>query len=192
MQKRNLWCVVATALAITLASAGCQNQNKKNSKEAQARWARARANVMWSLARDQYKAGAFDKCRKTLDDALKIDPQNAQLHILSARLAIEQGQLELAERELETARKYAPNNPQGYYLAGVVYQRWQKPERAYEFYTAASDKAPAELPYLLARSEMLVELERQDEALSLLQGKVVYFENSAGIRDAVGQLLTQK
>jgi len=192
MQKRNLWCVVATALVLTLATAGCANQKNKNSKEAQARWARARANVMCSLARDQYKAGAFDKCRKTLDDGIKIDPTNPQLHILSARLAIEQGQLELAERELELARKFSPNDPEGYYLSGVVYQRWQKPERAYEFYTAASDKAPAELPYLLARSEMLVELERQDEALNLLQGKVVYFENSAAIRDAVGQLLMQK
>ena len=54
---------------------------------------------------------------------------------------------------------------------------------AYPAY-AASDKAPAELPYLLARAEMLVELERSEEAMTLLQGKVVYFENSAAIRDA--------
>jgi Flp pilus assembly protein TadD len=191
MQKRNLLCVVAAALLLTLATAGCQNPKQKNSKEANARWNRARASVLCSLAKDQYKAGSFDKCRKTVTDALKMDPMNAQLRILSARLAIEQGQLELAERELEHARKYAPNDPDGYYLAGVIYQRWQKPERAYEFYTAASDKAPIELSYLLARAEMLVDLERSEEALTMLQGKVVYFENSAAIRDAVGQLLMQ-
>ena len=191
-QKRNFWCVVAAALAITLAAVGCGNANKKNSKEANARWNSARANVLCSLAKDQYKSGAFDKCRKTVTDALKMDPTHGELRILSAKLAIEQGQLDMAERELETARKYAPNNPQGYYLAGVVYQRWQKPERAYEFYTAASDKAPGELPFVLARAEMLVELDRSDEALALLQSKVTYFENSAAIRDAVGQLLMQQ
>ena len=192
MQKRNVWCVVAAALVLTLATAGCQNPKKKNSQAANARWNSARANVLCSLAKDQYKSGAFDKCRKTVTDALKMDPTHGELRILSAKLAIEQGQLDVAERELEIARKNAPNHPEGYYLAGVVYQRWQKPERAYEFYTAASDKAPAELSYVMARGEMLVELGRADEALALLQGKVQYFENSAAIRDAVGQLLMQQ
>jgi Flp pilus assembly protein TadD len=192
MQKRKLVTIVAAAVLIALSTAGCQNAKKKNSKEATARWNRARANVMYSLAKDQYKAGTFDKCRKTLDDALKMDTQNAQLRTLSGKLAIEQGQLELAERELEVARKFAPNDPEAYYLSGVVYQRWEKPERAYEFYTAANDRAPNELPYVLARAEMLVDLNRSDEALSLLTDKVQYFENSAPIRDAAGQLLTQK
>ena len=191
MQKRNFWCVVAAALVLTMAATGCDSAKKKNSKAANARWNSARANVLCSLAKDQFKSGSFDKCRKTVTDALKMDPTHSELRILSAKLAIEQGQLDLAERELETARKYAPNNPEGYYLAGVVYQRWQKPERAYEFYTAASDKAPAELSFLLARAEMLVELERSEEAVTLLSGKVVYFENSAAIRDAVGQLYMQ-
>lgn len=188
MQKRNFWCVVATALVLTLAAAGCQNAKQKNSKEANGRWNRARANVLCSLAKDQYKAGSFDKCRKTLTDALKMDPTNAQLRVISGKLALEQGQLELAERELEAARKFAPNDPEGYYLAGVIHQRWQKADRAYEYYTAASDRAPSELSYVMARAEMLVEMDRAPEALDLLQGKVVYFENSAAIRDAVGQL----
>ena len=190
-QKKTLWCVVVAAMLISLATGGCANTRKKQSKQAAARWNHARANVLASLAQDQYKAGAFDNCRKTLTDALKMDPKNPRLHLLSGKLALEQGQLEIAERELELARKWAPNDPEGYYLAGVIHQRWQKPEKAYEFYTAAADKNPIEVQYLLARAEMLVELERQDEALSLLQAKVQYYENNAAIRDAVGQLLMQ-
>jgi len=190
MQKRNLWCVVAAALAVTLAG-GCQAPKKKQSQQATARWNHARAGVLYSLASEQYKNSDFDKCRKTTNDALKLNPTYAPLRVLSAKIAIEQGQLEMAEHELELARKFAPNDPEGYYMAGVVYQRWQRPERAYEFYTAASDKNPIELSYLLARAETLVELGRRDEALALLQGKVQYFENSAAIRDAVGQLMTQ-
>src|SRR3954468_10206929 len=39
---------------------------------------------------------------------------------------------------------------------------------------------------------MLVVMGRQEEALTLLKDKVVYFEHSAAIRDAVGQLLVQR
>ena len=38
---------------------------------------------------------------------------------------------------------------------------------------------------------MLVILDRRNEALTLLQSKVGYFENSSSIRDAVAQLLVQ-
>ena len=49
-------------------------------------------------------SSSFDKCRKTTNDALKMDPTNANLRVLSAKIAIEQGQLEAAERELELAQ----------------------------------------------------------------------------------------
>jgi Flp pilus assembly protein TadD len=188
---RKLWCVAVAALAIALSATGCQNGKQKDKKESAARWNKARAGVMLSLGTDQFKAGNIEQARATVDGALKLDPQNPSLRILSAKLCLEQGQLEAAERELEAARRAAPNAAEAYYLSGVVYQRWQKSQTAYEFYTAASDKAPAELAYVTARAEMMVELGRSNEALSLLQEKVNYFENSPAIRDAYGQLLVQ-
>ena len=190
-KKSRLWCVALAALVVALTAGGCQNGKSKNKKEATARWNQARARVMLSLGTDQFKAGNLDQSRITVDNALKLDPQNPAIRILSAKVYLEQGQLEAAERELVAARKVAPNLGESYYLSGVVYQRWQKPQTAYEFYTAASDKAPAELAFVIARTEMLVELGRSNEALALLQEKVQYFENSAAIRDAYGQLLAQ-
>ena len=190
-RSKKTWLVAVAALAILLTASGCQNSKSKDKKEAAARWNKARAGVMYSLANDQFKAGNLEQCRKTVDGAIKLDPQNPSLHILSAKICIEQGQLEAAERELEEARRVAPNAAEAYYLSGVVFQRWQKAQTAYEFYTAASDKAPAELAYVTARAEMLVELGRTNEALSMLQEKVNYFENSPAIRDAYGQLLMQ-
>jgi tetratricopeptide (TPR) repeat protein len=111
--------------------------------------------------------------------------------LLSAKLAIETGKLEVAEEELKIARQYNPNDPEPYYFTGVIYQRWQKPQLALEYYQQASAKAPAELAYLMAQAEMLVAMNRTPDALDLLQAKVVYFEHSGAIRDAVGQLLMQ-
>lgn len=182
---------VLIAAAVILLAAGCEADKKDPKSVAAKEWEKARASVMLGLALDQYKTGSFDKCRETTDEALRLAPDSGALHLLSARLHIEKGLLEPAERELELARAYAPNDPEPQYLSGVVYQRWQKPETALQFYKSAADKAPAELAYLMAESETLVALDRSPEALALLSAKVTYFENSGVIRDAVGQLLMQ-
>lgn len=189
------WTWLLVILIIGLL-AGCAADGKKSHSETQKesakkQWAQARAKVMYGLARDQYALGNFAESRKTVDDALKLDFDNGDLWILSAKLGLEQNQLEISDKSLAKAREIAPKNPEVDYLSGVVYQRWQKPDKAYEFYSSAVEKAPTELAYLMAKSEMLVAMDRQPEALQLLQEKVVYFEHSAVVRDAVGQLLMQ-
>jgi superkiller protein 3 len=187
------WKSFLSAVLILLLVAGCAQDKKPTQKEAAVKqWRDARATVLYSLAKDQYKNGNFKQCRQTMDEALKLAPDNVPLRVLSARVAIEQGQLELADRELSAARKLDEKDAEIDYLTGVIYQRWERPETAYEYYHSASEKQPAELAYVMAKSEMLVAMHRQDEALALLQSKVQYFEHSAVIRDAVGQLLLHK
>lgn len=180
-----------------IALMGCANSNDQpNAPSAKAlateQWNATRASVLLTLARDQYDNGAFDKCKQTLDQAEKLDPKNDAIAVLSAQLAVEQGDMEIAERELVLARKNNPKNAQAFYLSGVVYQRWAQPQQAYEMYSQATDLAPTELPYLMAKAEMLVSMDRSTEALALLQDKVSQFENSAVLCDAVGMLLTQQ
>lgn len=173
---------------------GCNsspNQQKTQREAAQQQWNQARAGIMHSLASDQFKTGNFDKARRTVEEALSIDPQNIHLHILAARISIEQNRLDQADQQLREALKRDPQNAEALYYSGVVAQRWQKFDAALDYYTRASEAQPTEPAYLLARSEMLVILNRRPEALSALQDKLVYFEHSAVLRDAVGQLLMQ-
>ena len=178
-------------LTFAIAVGGCASKEPSFKEKATVKWNTARAQVMAGLARDQFKTGSFDKARNSIEEGLKLDPNNPQLHVLSAKLSIEEGKLELAERELEVARKLSPADAEPFYLSGIIYQRWQKSQNAYEFYKAAGERAPAELAYLLAESEMLVALERVPDALALLKRKLAYFEQSPAIRDAIGQLLTR-
>lgn len=195
--RMNRNVVVASVFAVCFASLmllgpiGCASERQTQKEKATAQWNSTRAAVLLSLAKDQYTNGNFDKCRKTITDAERMDPRNAQVRVLSAKVAIEQGQLEMAEKELAIAREADPKEAEADYLSGVVCQRWQKPEAAYEFYSTAVEKAPNELPYCLAKAEMLVAMDRSNEALALLQEKVTFFEHSAVIRDATGQLLVQ-
>ena len=69
------WAVVLIALV-----AGCQSQPAARQPSIHElglrQWNTTRAQVLLSLAGDQYKTGNFDKCRQTLDDALQLDPSN--------------------------------------------------------------------------------------------------------------------
>jgi len=181
------------SVVLSLLAVGCNSLKPPDETAlAKKRWNEARASIMLTLAQDQYKGHDFDKCKETCDQALKLVPDSCPVHTQMAKVEIEQGQLEQAERELELARKYGPKEAEPHYLSGVIYQRWQRPQTALEFYHQAGERAPAELPYLLAEGEMLVTLGRTDDALKILQAKVTYFENSPTIRDAVGQILMQK
>lgn len=180
-------------LVLLLLLAACASTKSPSAQEAaNKRWNDARANVLSTLAADQYANGNFDKARSTIDQAIRLSPDNAAGRVLSAKLYIEAGQLEAAERELLQALRDDPANAEAEYLSGVVYQRWQQPQRALEFYQRACDKAPAELAYVMAKAEMLVAMGRRDEALAMLQAKVAYFEHSGAIRDEVGLLLVQQ
>jgi len=180
---------------IVLAAIGCSSNSGNKPKEltqqemARKQWNMARAAVLYKLAKEQYATGNLNDCRKTLDDAYRMAPDNLAVRLLSARVSIEMGKLEAAETELQQIRAADPTNHEADYLSGVIYQRWQRPQTALDFYTKACEKAPAELPYLMARIEMMVLLDHHKEALELLQEKVTYFENSPAIRDAVGELL---
>jgi Tfp pilus assembly protein PilF len=162
---------VAFVLASLASVAGCGSMKNEQKIKAKQEWNSARANVLYSLAKDQYATGNFDKSRQTVDEALGMDPQNVGLRILSAKLNIEQGRLENAEGDLKLARATAPKNAEADYLTGVIYQRWQKPQAAFDYYRAASEKAPSELAYVMARAEMLVAMDQQAQALVLPPGK---------------------
>ncbi len=76
---------------LALLMAGCQSAGNKKltpKEQAEKKWNAARAGVQSSLAREQYKSGNFDECRQTVNSALEMDPENAGLHVLSAKLAI--------------------------------------------------------------------------------------------------------
>lgn len=179
-------------LAAACVISGCGQGAKApptQKQEAHAHWNRTRAAVLLEVARKQYSAADYGACASSLDEALKHKPDLAPAYVLYARVNIEQGKLENAERHLQRTRELEPMNAEAAYLSGVIYQRWNKQQAALDFYTKAAELAPAELPYLLARAELLVTLDRRNEALQILQEKLSYFENSAPIRDAVGQLL---
>lgn len=186
-----LGVVLALAGVVGCESGGSKNKGDKNA--ATAHWRAARASVLLTLANDQFKSGQFDQARVSIADALKLLPDNPEVRTLSGRIALEQGNLELAEAEFRTAQSVDPNYAAADYYLGIVMQRWQRLPLALELYAEAARKNPMEVGYITAQAEMLVALDRSADALLLLQQALPRFDSSADLRGAVGQvLLTQK
>jgi tetratricopeptide (TPR) repeat protein len=191
MNKNALRSLLFASVAGAVATIGCSADQKTQKQQAHDKWNNTRATVLCSLATDQYKSGNLDKCQQTVNQALQMDATNPALHLLAARVDIELGRLESAERRLRTAGELNPTNGEVDYLMGVVQQRWQRPEPALAAYTRAAEKKPEDPAYVIAQAEMLVQLNDTDRALSTLLDRVSAFEHSAAIRDAIGQLYEQ-
>jgi tetratricopeptide (TPR) repeat protein len=190
MKKQLFTFAVAAAL---LSGCAGTDSGPTQAEAAKANWNSARAAVLASLAKDQFASGQTEKCRQTLDEALKLDPQSLALQVLSARVAIEQGRMEQARLALEMAAAIDSSAAEVDYLNGVVAQRLQQLDLALERYRSAAMKAANELAYTLAEAETLVALKRVPEAVAVLESRKGQFEAAAPLLQALGQLyVTQK
>src|SRR3954469_18966483 len=129
--------ILPLAGVLALAITGCANQapEKTAHQDGVARWNLARAGVLYSLGKEQFENGNLDDSRKTINNALKYSPDNVLVRLLSAKLSIEQAKLDAAEAEMNLVRELDPKNAEAEYLTGVIYQRWQKTDIAFEAYS---------------------------------------------------------
>jgi len=169
---------------------GCANSpnHDKWVNQAESRWLKARSDQMLQMAQKHFNAGDLNQTEAGIADALQYDPLNPELHLLAGRVALERGQLERAYNRFQNSIDQNDKSSRAHYYQGVVLQRWQRYADAYDRYTKAYELEPDRVAYIMAMAEMLVALDKMDDALILLEDKARYFDQSASIRGALGQL----
>lgn len=198
MAKINFQTVGKTLALLTITGSlvmvgGCEaltpkSGHKKAMSGAEGRWNTMRSSSMLKLAQQQFDTGDLEQSEKTLVEAMSVDASSPALHVLSGRIAVERGQLERARDRFQFALDLDPKQVSALYYQGVVYQRWQQYDKAYAVYQQAYDLQADNISFLLAMSEMLVSMNKRNEAITLLETKVIYFDQNASIRSALGQL----
>ncbi len=194
--KRN----VKLSQAITLSAAallapllfGCQDTLKTEKVDAKNRWLELRSSMMLDMAKQQFTTGDLKQAEKSVKDGLSIDPTHPGLHVLAGRISMEQGKLERAYHLFNAAIEIEPKYAEACYYQGLVMQRWQRYEGSLELYQNAYDLEADNPAYLMAVSEILIELDRVDDAVTLLESKRQYFDQNAGVRAAIGHLYYMK
>ncbi len=190
---RLIACLCLPAAIFSLA--GChanRSGHAENVKAAESRWNLIRTEQRLTIARQQFETGDLEQAEKTLLEAIAADGEEARLWVLAGRVALERGQLEKCSQRLTKAIEFDPNLGEAYYFRGIVFERWKQFERAHEDYSKAYELHADNVGFLLAVSEMLLALDRSDEALALLESKTTYFDQNAGIRVALGQMFQMR
>ena len=184
---------VATVAAAAAAMLGSGCGESKMAAQAKAahveRYDRIKSNIYLQAAERDFAAGDLNAAESTLRTVIAADTENPRVFLLSGRIAIERGQLERAVILLNQTLQLDASLPEPHYYLGVIHQRWRNDETSLKHYRAAYDLEPDNVTYLMPIGEVLVTMGRTDEALTLFKSKERYFDSSAGLRMAIGQIL---
>ncbi|MEX1016469.1 MAG: tetratricopeptide repeat protein [Phycisphaeraceae bacterium] len=193
VRTRTAWSAfafTATLALPTLLFTGCQmtDHHEENVNAANDRWLSTRSAMMYELGQQQFDTGDLENASRTVREAITIDPTNARLQVLAGRIAFERGQLERSYHLFNAAIELAPDAAPAFYYRGLVHQRWQQYQEAHDSYYKAYQLQADDSGYLMAAAEMLIELDRTDEAIAMLEQKLTYFGQNAALRAALGHM----
>jgi len=146
------------------------------------------ATFTYDQARQEFEAGQFDRALRDIDSAIEQIPDAPKFHVLKSRIHLETHRLQLAVEALNAAIEIDPQYAEAHYYLGIVYQRWSDDEQSYACYRRAYDRASDNVQYLLAAAEGLVALERFEEAKTLVNARLAYFEHNAALRHLLGRI----
>lgn len=183
--------VIAVLLVLILV--GCESTKKGQvenwaKKDADVRWLKLRSSLIGEIAQDYFDSGDLEQAENHLIESLLLDPDNAALHCLSGRIALERGQLERSYHRLYAAINLNGELAEAHYYLGLVLQRWQQYGKAFERFDRAFQLQADNPNYLLAMAEMYINMDKFDAAMDLLRSKLTYFEQTVGICAGIGQI----
>lgn len=182
------------ALAATIAAValgGCSGHGRYTSEgktNAQNRLAEIKAATEYDMAHQRYVAGDLKKALDAIEASIGYKSDVAKSHVLHGRILFEMGREEIALKSLLHAAELDPTNADAPYFCGMVMERFSQPENALGFYTRAAKLDTTNPQYTLAAAEMLMELNRLDEAEAMLTSGTATFRHNAGLRQTLGHV----
>lgn len=206
--------------AVTAAITGCGQTNHDLIREqAHDRMNLVNAQVTYNQAQQYFETGQFDKALREINAAIARYPKSCTFFVLQGRIHMEAKRLEAAMTSLNLAIQVGREacgidlestveeqdehilaqdqllkSPlaEAHYYAGIVCQRWSDDEQAYEHYDLAFKLDDGKVHYLLAAAEALIALGEYDQAQSLIEPRLAYFEHNAALHQLLGQIALLK
>lgn len=183
--------IIALTLVTLIAFIGCGGPTKQGLEARSAAADRVdmvNAQVSFDQARRSFETGDLVRALREVNNAIARYDDVAAYHVLKGRVFLEMHRLEAAMRSFTDAMELDAANPEPYYFAGVINQRWSRHEQAYESYLAASKNDVENVQYLLAAAESLIALGRYAEARDVVVSRLSYHEHNAALRHLLGHI----
>lgn len=181
--------IVACGAALLLAGCGGGQGNftREGTSIAKERMSAMKSATEWEMGRQAFLAGDLKKALRKVEASLSLNEGVVKSHVLRGRILIEMGELGQALKSLHTAETLNPNDPDAQYYLGIVFERLNRPEEAVGHFQSACELDSYSPGYAVAASEMLVDLDRTEEARLYLLNLPMAQDN-AGIRQMLGHI----
>jgi len=165
----------ALVLTIAMWSAGlllcgCAAQTRHDAARdaAQERWNLVRSETKAKLASEQLSAGHLDQAAVQLAEARRLDPENAALQVMQARVLIGQGRSEDARLLLERVVAEGSLRAEADYMLGILAQQRLDWDGALQHFLSAIDSDPSDVAHLTAAVQVLLQIGDAQSGLALL------------------------
>ncbi|MHC4912433.1 MAG: tetratricopeptide repeat protein [Planctomycetota bacterium] len=144
------------------------------------------------LAERQYKSGNYQQAMETVEQYLKADPDNPWVQLLYGKILLATGQRSKASEQFELALKSDKKLAEGWYWLGVVAEESRDYDRACEHYIEASSLEPRDVDYILAVVDVLVALNKSEQAVMLLNAKMKSLPRNVSLKVAAADLILRE
>lgn len=178
-----------TVIFVALISVGCENQHQKNKEAALNRWQEARAQLTADMARKQLESGELKKAAITAQNIISNKPDYVPAYLVLGQVYLEQDNLGKAKETFERCLLLDPTQAQAYYFQGIIHERWNQSDLAFEYYQKAWHNRPTSIPYLLALVEIKALQGQFQQALTLLTENMSTVDRDPAIYLTAGNLL---
>jgi tetratricopeptide (TPR) repeat protein len=191
MRRHTPITLVALLAAACLALGGCTGESRTGDvarQRAQQHQTALKAGVEWTMAQQAFEVGDLDTAYKRVQASLGLNDQVPKSHLLLGRILLEKGNLEGALDSFHTAITLDPEYSEGYYAAGVAYERMSKDGSAAASYRQAYDLDNDDAQALIAAVETSINSDNIAQAEAWAREGLSHMQHSAALHQLLGQI----
>jgi Tfp pilus assembly protein PilF len=178
MKQTTLLSMLTLAVGLT----ACQTPPHAAAKlEARQRWDQVRGRVKLQLAQQEYESKLFEQAIRNASEAVALEPTQVEAYVLLAQANLELGKPATAQQAIQTAEHMGLSNPDLIYTQGVILEQRNQLDAALAKYAEARELDPTQVDYLVAHVECLVELNRPEIGLNLLNANKDRFDEDGTV-----------
>jgi len=182
----NRW--IAGTLIAAFLMGGCQSTVKQTKEQASLRWQKTRAQMLYGVAVEHFRAGQLDRAQGKALEALALSPDSADARLLLGKIYIEQGYYALAANELRKTFSQLPRSAEAAYMLGVAQEKCGRLDEAMASYRKAHALDSSRHHAVMAAAEVLVAMGRVQEAQIYVEGYLGLASDEPGMFELAGRL----
>lgn len=160
-------------------------EGKNAAKE---KMAQLKSATEWQMSQQAFLAGDLPKALKHANVSIELNDKVVKSYVLRGRILMEMGNLDAASASFAQAEKIDAADVDTWYYQGILAERIDRKEEALRRYEGANEQDPSNPQYAMAAAEMLMALDRLDEAEKYLLDRKAKFDHSPGVKQTLGHI----